>query len=249
MTDTLRDRLASLVEPGKLTCDTRDPKGIEADIKRMGVSTLCAALPVGDYASITRRGLLWVLERKEAKDFLNCLSDREGFDRIYDQVRRMLDLHIADHIFWLPEGLILPGSDGCVRVGRGKSAWNYKAVMHAYIELAALGITILPPAPDGYAAYAIVQVYESMNLGVPKYIVERHRRPLRLRNEMTLPMKFLSPLIGSVTAQALGRAYGSVYSILTAALEEPKQMQSIPSIGPSTVDKLRKLALERFEKD
>jgi hypothetical protein len=242
----LREKTASLVELDKITCDTRDPKHIAQDIFNMGVATLSAALPCADYGGISRQGKLWLLERKEAKDFLNCLSDREGEDRLYSQVERMVAQDPADFIFWLPEGLMLPGQDGKVRVGRGKSAWDYKAVIHAYMELAELGVVVLPPVADGYAASAIVQVHESMNLGVPKYIVEHNRRPLKLRNGLSIPAKFLSPLIGTITTQNLGYVYNNAWSLMQAVMEDPEGVQKVPKVGPSTVDKLRKLLTGRI---
>lgn len=242
----IREQTANLVELGRITCDTRDPKHIAQDITRMGVSTLSAALPCGDYAGISRLGKLWLIERKEAKDFLNCLSDREGEDRLYSQVERMVAQDPADFIFWLPEGLMLPGQDGKIRVGRGKSEWNYKAIIHAYMELAELGVIVLPPVADGYSASAIVQVHESVNLGIPKYVVEHNRRPLKLRNSLSFPAKFLSPLIGSVTTQNLGYVYGNFWSLMQAVMEDPKGVQAVPKVGPGTVDKLRKLLVGRI---
>ena len=238
-----------LLTPERITCDTREPGGtgntdpdktrIAAEIERLGIPALPPrTLPCGDYGGATFAGDLWLIERKEANDFLSSLTT----GRLYDQVRRLLEAPVRFR-FLLPEGQLVPGTDGRVRTSRGKSEWDYKAIYHAWIELTALGINMLPFVPREYTARAIVQVRETLNIG-PKYVIEKHGRNghISLHSQMNLPRRYMEPLLGRVVMDNMYDAgYPNMWTILTAAMLEPKKLEKVPRSGPSVTKKLREL--------
>ena len=229
-----------MLELDVLTADTRDPKRIADDIGKLGVKVVREKMNSGDYGSLSKRGKTWLMERKEANDFLSCLADGS----LYDQMLRLTQ--DADVAFLLPEGRLIPSESGkMVRTHRGKREWNYMATYHAFIELACLGAIILPFVPPQFTAAAIVQVMRTMN-GNLKYIVEKNRRPLTLTNKVSPARRFMEPMIGKVVLDNLSSAYPNLWMIFRRCMEDPDEVQTIPHVGPTTVKRIQDLMVRKI---
>lgn len=231
------------LSPNILTCDTREPPRIHREILEKRPTAVRKKLDEGDYGSISNAGP-WLCERKEANDYLNCLTDGS----LYTQFQRLLNTPEYNDftIFLLPEGHILPSDDGkAVRVARGKRQWNYRAVYHSYIELVALGVHILPVVPPRFTAHAIIQLDDTMNNGIT-YLREKHRRPMSLTAPSGEAERFLAPMLGEAALKHLHPHFGNVWSLFTAVMEEPEKLLAVKHIGPSTVERLQRLLLAQL---
>ena len=217
-----------------LTADTRDPPEIAAACAKLGPKVSREFMPAGDYGSVGRIGRSWVIERKEANDFLSCLTD----GTLYDQMLKMTQEDI-DLIFWLPEGQIVPSDKGRkVRTQRGKREWDYKAVYHSWVELTCLGGIILPFVPKEYTPRAIVNVFHTMN-GNLKYIVEKNRRPLTLHNRKYPGRRFFEPVVGKATLDNLAVPFPNLWMLFNATMAEPESVLAVQGVGPTCIRKIR----------
>jgi hypothetical protein len=225
-----------------LTADTRDPPEIAAACAKLGPEVSREFMSACDYGSVGRIGKSWGIERKEANDFLSCLTDGS----LYTQMLKMTQQEEIDVLFLLPEGQIVPANKGRkVRTQRGKREWDYKAVYHAWVEITCLGIHILPFVPKEYTPRAIVNVFHAMN-GNLKYIVEKNRRPLTLANRKQPGRRFFEPVVGAATLHGLAEPFPNLWMLFGAVMEAPEDVLAIPGVGPTTLQKIRAYLTSRL---
>ena len=240
------------LSPDYIACDTREPGGkdetvdlekarIAGEILAMGQRVEIEKLGCGDYGSVSNDGQSWIIERKEAGDYLSSLTD----GRLYSQFSRILSAPVDIRVL-LPEGQVVPSADGkSVRTSRGKSEWDFKAIYHSWIELACLGVIILPFVPRQYAARAIVQFHETLNNGA-KFVVEKHPMPIKLKGPLNRPRRYLEPMIGRSNMDKLSPLYPNLWTLFTAAMATPEEIQRVHGIGPQTVKNIRDLLVTRY---
>lgn len=229
------------LEPNVLTADTRDPTRIADEIESFGLAVAREQLPAGDYGSVsTLTGKTWLIERKEANNYLSDLTS----GHLYEQMLKLQDA--ADLVYFLPEGKLVPGRGGrTVRTERGKTEWNYKAVYHSWVELDCLGAHQLPFVPKEYTARAIAQVFWTLNNG-PEFIVEKNRRPLTMQNKSSPARRFAEPILGKSTLDKLNNKYANLWMLFWDCMTHPHEVTQVNGVGPTTVEKIRKLLTWRI---
>jgi len=176
-----------------------------------------------------------------------------GFEVIYTGLRQSIDQIVAaamqedvDVLFLLPEGQIVPADGGRkVRTQRGKREWDYKAVYHSWVELVCLGVNILPFVPKEYTPRAIVNVFHTMN-GNLKYIVEKNRRPLTLRNRKKPGRRFFEPVVGKATLNNLAQPFPNLWILFNASMTDPGEVLNVPGVGPTCLRKIRDVLTARL---
>lgn len=224
-----------------LTADTRDPPEIADACAKLGPKVSREFMPACDYGSVGRIGKSWAIERKEANNFLSDLTDGTLYDQMLKVAREDIDI-----VFLLPEGQIVPSDRGRkVRTQRGKREWDYKAVYHSWVELTCLGVRILPFVPKEYTPRAIVNVFHTMN-GNLKYIVEKNRRPLTLHNRKYPGRRYFEGVVGRVTLDNLAVPYPNLWMLFNATMSEPKDVLTVPGVGPSCLQKIRDFLTSRL---